>query len=68
MFTFLSSDEYSENKIYKKRPLNEMEILSIINKRKDLFFNILPDLPYSTNSILFDPASYGQYLLKVISE
>lgn len=62
MFTFLSSDEYSDNKIYKNRPLNEMEILSIINKRKDLFFNILPDLPYSTNSILFDPASYGQYL------
>ena len=39
-----------------------MEILGEVRNNNPNLFNILPDLPNSVNDIIFDPASYGQYL------
>lgn len=62
VYNFLTSDEFNQNEDFMQHPLSEMDILAKINKKNNRIFNILPDLPYSTDSMLFDPASYGQYL------
>ena len=43
------------------RPLNEMELLSIVKEKNDHLFNSLPILPYGNQEFIFDPATYGQY-------
>ena len=62
IFAFINSKNYKENEYYKEHPLNEMEILGEVRNNNPNLFNILPDLPNSVNDIIFDPASYGQYL------
>ena len=62
IFSFVDSKDYLGNKYFKEHPLNEMEIMGKIKNSNPELFNILPDLPYSNNDILFDPATYGQYL------
>ncbi len=55
-------DEYLERLKNKNiKPLNEMEMLSVIKKQNTSIFSSLPILPYFKNKILFDPATYGQY-------
>lgn len=46
----------------RKKPLNEMRILSIIKSENSKLIHELPILPYGNNRLIFDPASYGQYL------
>jgi len=46
----------------RQKPLNEMRILSIINSENNKLIHELPILPYGNNRLIFDPASYGQYL------
>ncbi len=41
--------------------INEMELISLIEKDNPKLFNILPSLPYDSDGIIFDPATYGQY-------
>tara|TARA_X000001036_G_scaffold439303_1_gene489938 strand:- start:27726 stop:28571 length:846 start_codon:yes stop_codon:yes gene_type:complete len=43
-------------------PANEMILLGELYKDNPEFFNIIPSLPYSDSDIIFDPATYGQYL------
>ena len=59
---YFKSENYSDNEYYKKHPLNEMEVLGKIQQKLPKLFNLLPDLPYSNQGTIFDPAGYGQYL------
>jgi len=52
---------FSDN-YHRGKPLSEMRILKLAQENKESFFSILPSLPYEGNEIIFDPASYGQYL------
>jgi len=53
--------DFVTNKEFDGEGVNEMKILnSVFNMDKDLF-NLLPVVPEIKN-ILFDPASYGQYI------
>ncbi len=45
----------------QKMTINEMEFISLIEKSNPELFNILPSLPYNSEGIVFDPATYGQY-------
>ena len=42
--------------------MNEMAALNIAYKLNPEYFNLLPILPNENSTILFDPASYGQFL------
>lgn len=44
-----------------EKPLNEMEIMKLVELKNPNIFNLLPSLPFQ-NQILFDPAGYGQYI------
>ena len=55
-------ENIQNEEIYKKQRLNEMKMLSKISKVKPELFNLLPVTPQSSGNILFDPASYGQYI------
>lgn len=53
--------EFVKNEEFYGEGLNEMKLLNtIFNKEKDLF-TLLPIIP-ENNNIIFDPASYGQYI------
>tara|TARA_B100001996_G_scaffold121944_1_gene92183 strand:+ start:1958 stop:2803 length:846 start_codon:yes stop_codon:yes gene_type:complete len=55
IYDFVNDEEFNGE------GLNEMKILNnVFNKEKDLF-NLLPVIP-KTDNIIFDPASYGQYI------
>lgn len=41
--------------------MNEMRILNLAAENKPDYFSILPSLPYQSK-VIFDPASYGQFL------
>lgn len=41
--------------------MNEMKILNLAAENKPDYFSILPSLPYQSK-VIFDPASYGQFL------
>ena len=64
----LKTKEVVENyQFYSKRfnqnkQLNEMKILSIIKRESNELIEPLDILPYGNKSIIFDPASYGQFL------
>ena len=62
VFEIFSNVEFYEKKYYEGNRLNEMVILNIVYKLEPTLFNILNSLPNKKSSILFDPASYGQYL------
>ena len=62
VFEIFSNPEFYEKKYYEGNRLNEMVILNIVYKLDPTLFNILNSLPNKKSSILFDPASYGQYL------
>ena len=62
VFEIFSNVEFYEKKYYEGNRLNEMVILNIVYKLDPTLFNILNSLPNKKSSILFDPASYGQYL------
>jgi len=62
IFEIFSNVEFYEKKYYEGNRLNEMVILNIVYKLEPTLFNILNSLPNKKSSILFDPASYGQYL------
>ena len=49
--------KYNKNKV-----LNEMRILSIISNENDGLISELETLPYGHDDVIFDPASYGQFL------
>ena len=49
--------KYNKNKV-----LNEMRILSIISNENDGLISELETLPYGQDDVIFDPASYGQFL------
>lgn len=51
------SKKYNQNK-----PLNEMKILSIVQRENENLINSLDILPYGDKKFIFDPASYGQFL------
>ena len=51
----------NEWKFNNGKPLNEMQLLAAIYNDTKGFFKLLPSLPYQSD-IIFDPASYGQYL------
>ncbi len=62
IFEIFSNVEFYEKKYYEGNRLNEMVVLNIVYKLDPTLFNILNSLPNKKSSILFDPASYGQYL------
>ena len=49
--------KYNKNKV-----LNEMRILSIISNENEGLISELETLPYGQDDVIFDPASYGQFL------
>ena len=53
---------FYEEKYYEGKRLNEMVILNIIFQENPKFFNILNSIPSTKNTIIFDSASFGQYL------
>lgn len=59
---YLKNENTLNKKISNFRPLNEMELLKIIKERNSDLFYSLPTLPYNNNELVFDPATYGQYL------
>ena len=54
--------EFFSNKFNQNKQLNEMKILSIIKSENNELIEPLDILPYGNKSIIFDPASYGQFL------
>ena len=56
-----NSIEY-ENNYYGGKKLIEMKALFIIYDKFPHLFNFLPTHPKQSESIIFDPASYGQYV------
>ena len=53
--------EYHQKKYNQNKPLNEMKILSIVDRENSNLIQKLPILPHEGLHI-FDPASYGQFL------
>tara|TARA_B100001248_G_scaffold252696_1_gene229147 strand:- start:203 stop:1078 length:876 start_codon:yes stop_codon:yes gene_type:complete len=54
--------KHYEYKYNKNNPLNEMRILSIISFENKGLISELETLPYGQDNVIFDPASYGQFL------
>ena len=54
--------KHYSNKFNQNKPLNEMKIMSIINRTDKDLIKSLDILPYGDKKLIFDPASYGQYL------
>ena len=54
--------KYYSNKFNQNKPLNEMKIMSIIDRDNKNLIKSLDILPYGDKKLIFDPASYGQYL------
>lgn len=57
----LNQEEY-EKKYLKNQKFNEMAALYIAYKIQPDIFNFLPTLPNKGSSLVFDPASYGQFI------
>ena len=57
----LNQYKYFVDSFHKGKPLTEMRIMKLAQDTNPNLFSILPSLPYES-SIIFDPASYGQYL------
>ena len=55
------SDLIVNKKIDLKEPLNEMKILNKVFKQNKDWFNLLTIIPEGSD-LIFDPASYGQYI------
>jgi len=58
----LKERKYYTNEYSRGLPLTEMKMLKIAQELNPDLFHELPILPYSKKKIIFDPASYGQYL------
>lgn len=58
---YLLNENIENKELPNFRPLNEMELLSIIKEKNSTLFSSLPNLPYGSQKIIFDPATYGQY-------
>ncbi len=58
----LKEREYYTNEYSRGLPLTEMRMLKIAQDINSDLFHELPILPYSEKKIIFDPASYGQFL------
>ena len=54
--------KHYSNKYNQNKPLNEMKIMSIIQRTDKDLIKSLDILPYGDKKLIFDPASYGQYL------
>ena len=54
--------KHYSNKFNQNKPLNEIKIMSIINRTDKDLIKSLDILPYGDKKLIFDPASYGQYL------
>ena len=54
--------QFFSNKYNQNKQLNEMKILSIIKRENNELIEPLDILPYGNKGIIFDPASYGQFL------
>ena len=54
--------DFYRNKYSNGGFINEMKMMHIIRNEYPDIFSLLPSTPYKNNSILFDPAGYGQFL------
>jgi len=54
--------DFYKNKYSNGRVFNEMKMMHITKQENPEIFSLLPTTPYKNNSLLFDPAGYGQFL------
>jgi len=62
VFDIVLNQKYYEKEFLKNQKFNEMAALNIAYRLKPELFNLLQILPNEHSKVVFDPASYGQYI------
>ena len=62
VFEIITNQKKYEKQFLSNQKMNEMAALNIAYKLNPEYFKLLPILPNENSTIIFDPASYGQFL------